>query len=111
MHFNEFIRAQIKEFGSDRFVHECVQKCPDNIRHGQGSNGSRSHGKFQVSDVNLEYQAHSSIQHSMDHDPNYTFGKNWADLMKNYFSTIDEKTYSLFIDDAPPVSLHENNHT
>ena len=47
----------------------------------------------------------------MDHDPNYTFGKNWADLMKNYFSTIDEKTYSLFIDDAPPVSLHENNHT
>merc|ERR1711935_1009727 len=33
-------------------------------------------------------------------DPNCTVGKKCADFMKKYFATIDEKSYSFFIDDA-----------
>jgi hypothetical protein len=107
--FNEFIRALMKEFEWDRVVQQLIWKCPDNVRHGQRSNGSRTHGKFEVSDVNLEYQAYSQIiysqiLHPIDQDPNCTIGKQCANFMKKYFATIDEKTYSFFIDDAPHSS-------
>jgi hypothetical protein len=104
--FNEFIRALMKEFGWDQIVQQCIWKCPDNVRHGQRSDGSRTYGKFQVSDVNLEYQAYSQIiysqiLHPIDQDPNCTVGKQCAEFMKKYFAKIDEKTYSFYIDDAP----------
>jgi len=108
--FNGFIRALMHEFRWDRVVQEMIWNCPDSVRHGQRSDGSRAHGKFQVSDVNLEYQAYSQIicsqiLHPIDQDPNCTIGKKCADFMKKYFATIDEKSYSFYIDDASNQSL------
>lgn len=59
--FNEFVRAIIKETGFDNEVQQLIWSCPDEVRHGARVDGSRVKNGFQVSDVNLEYQAYSFV--------------------------------------------------
>ena len=111
--FNHFTRALMKEFGWDRFVQKLILTCPDSIRYGLRSDGSRAQGKFDVSDANLEYQAYSQIismeiLHKIDKNPNCEIGRRCAEFMRKYFTTVDKKTYSFFIDDSEEKISHDS---
>lgn len=108
--FNEFVRAIIKETGFDNEVSQLIWSCPDEVRHGARVDGSRVKNGFEVSDVNLEYQAYSfiysKILNELDKDPNCAIGKTCAEFMKTYFTTsINKNDYSFLIDNQ-----NENSH-
>jgi len=103
--FNDFIRQLMVELGWDRIVQQQIRNVPDNIRRGVRVDGSRVKNDFQLSDVNLEYQAYShfishGILFDMDKTDDSNIARKAAAFMKKYFSSIDKESYSFFIDDA-----------